>query len=44
MSWGSGSGWLCWDVVVSLLGVSCWVVVDLGYGGVGVVVFWSVGL
>ena len=42
--WGSGSGWFCWDVVVSLLGVSGWVIVDLGYGCVVVVVFRSVGL
>ena len=33
-----------WDVVVSLLGVSGWVVVDLGYGDVVVVVFWSIWL
>ena len=44
---GCGSGSECgvgWDVVVSLLGVSGRVVVDLGYEGVVVVVFWSVGL
>ena len=41
---GFGFGWFCWDEVVSLLGVSGWVIVDLGYGCVGVVVFRSVGL
>ena len=44
MGWGFGSGWLCWDVLVSLLGVSGCVFVDLGYAGVVVVVFWSVEL
>lgn len=44
VGWWSGSGGVCWDVVMSFLGVSGWVSVDLGRRGVDVVVFWSVGL
>ena len=42
--WRSGFGWSSWDVVVSLLGVSGWVLVDVADWGVGMVVFWSVEL
>ena len=40
----SGSGWSGWDVVLSLLGVSGWVFVDVADWGVVVVVLWSVEL
>ena len=35
---------ICWDVVVSLLGVPCWVLVYVADWGVGVIVLWSVQL
>lgn len=41
---GFGSGWVCWDVVVPLLGVSGRVVVDLCCRCVVVVMFWSIGV